>query len=215
MLTLILFNVYIGDMKLEKSSYNNENRRRKAENTKRGIIKAFGRLWTKYSLKEITLEMVANEAGVTTRTVLRKFGSKETLMAESLSTDPLEISEERNNAKIGDIDDILTILLSNYENIGEAAIRTIYLEPELEMAREIGIKGRAIHKAWCMKVFAPYLPDIKSPDYEIQLTSFIAATEIYLWKLMRKDLKLSKKKTFSVFKNMVEGLIHKSSQNNR
>jgi hypothetical protein len=95
--------------------------------------------------------------------------------------------------------------------MGDAAIRTINLEPELEIARKIGAKGRALHRDWCIQMFTPYLPDKQSDDYEIQLNSFIAATEIYLWKLLRKDLMLSKEKTFSIFKNLIEGLINKNN----
>jgi len=199
-------------MNLTNSTYDNTNRQIKAEETKLSIIKAWGRLWTTHSIDEITLDMVAAEAGVTTRTILRKFGSKDGLMAESLSYDPAAISADRENAIVGDIDDILKTLLANYDSMGEAAIRTISLESKHEIARKIGAKGRAQHREWCIKVFAPYLPDQKSPDFEIHLTSFIAVTEVYLWKLMRKDLKLSKKKTFSVFKNMVEGVISRSSK---
>ena len=199
-------------MKSQRSTYNNTNRQLKAEETKLSIIKAWGRLWAKYSINEITLEMIAEEADVTTRTILRKFGSKEGLMIDSLSYDPAEISNQRDLAKPGDIDDILNTLLSSYEQMGDAAIRTINLESELEIARKIGKKGRIQHRNWCIKVFAPYLPDPKSPDYEINLTSFIAVTEIYLWKLMRRDLKYSKNRTFSVFKNMIEGVIYKSAQ---
>jgi AcrR family transcriptional regulator len=199
-------------MKIQENTYNNTNRRLKAEETKLSIVKALGLLWTQYSINEITLDMIAEEANVTKRTILRKFGSKEGLMNESLSYDPAEISAERDQAKAGDIDDILNTLLSNYEHIGDAAIRTINLESELEIARRIGTKGRMQHYNWCKRVFAPFLPDSESPYFEIQLTSFIAVTEIYLWKLMRKDLKMSRKKTFSVFKNMLEGVIFKSTQ---
>jgi len=197
-------------MNNKKHTYDNSKRLIDAENTKIEIIKAFGTLWSNYSIKDITLEKVAKEAGVTTKTILRKFESKEGLTNESLSYLAAEIETERTTTKVGDIDDILKALLSNYEKMGEAAIRTINLESELEIARQIGAKGRALHRDWCIRMFASYLPNEKSIDYEIQLTSFIAATEIYLWKLMRKDLKLSKEKTFSIFKNLVEGLINKN-----
>lgn len=200
-------------MKSRKNTYNNTNRQIKAEETKLSIIKALGKLWTQYSINEITLDMIAEEANVTKRTILRKFGSKEGLLTESLRYDPAEIAAKRNQAKPGDIDDILKTLLTNYENMGDAAMRTIKLESELEVARQIGDRGRKLHRDWCKKVFAPFLPSSKSPDFEIQLTSFISVTEIYLWKLMRKDLKLSKKKTCAVFKNMLEGVIYKSSKN--
>lgn len=199
-------------MNKKKNPYDNSNRLIDAENTKIEIIKAFGSLWSRHSIKDITLEMVAKEAGVTTKTILRKFESKGGLTNESLVYLAAEIKEERTLAKVGNIDEILKALLSNYEKMGEAAIRTINLESELEIARQIGVKGRVLHRDWCIQMFAPYLPNEQSADYEIQLTSFIAATEIYLWKLMRKDLMLSKEQTFSVFKNLVNGLINQNSK---
>ena len=201
-------------MNTASKSYNNTNRRRKAEETKLLIIRAWGRLWTKYPIHDITLDMIAEEAGVTTRTVLRKFGSKEGLLTASLSYDPAEITIDRAQAIPGNVDNILQTLLAGYEKMGDAAIRTIQLESELEIARTIGNKGRAMHRSWCKAVFADFLPPVNSIHYEIQLTSFIAATEIYLWKLMRKDLAMSKKATFKVFKNMLEGVIHQYSEIN-
>jgi len=197
-------------MNKAKSAYDNSKRQTDAEKTKIKILRAFGDLWSDYSIKDITLEMVAIEAGLTTKTILRKFGSKDGLTNESLSYLATEIESERTSAKAGNVDDILKALLSNYEKIGEAAIRTINLESELKIARQIGAKGRQLHRDWCIRMFAPYLPGEQTADYEIQLTSFIAATEIYLWMLMRKDLKLSKEKTFSIFKNLIEGLIIKN-----
>lgn len=202
-------------MKSQKQTYDNSNRQKKAEETKLEIIKALGNLWGQHSIIDITLEMVAEEAGVTTRTILRKFGSREGLMEASLAFDPAGISANRNEARVGDVDHILQTLLDNYEKIGEAALRTIFLESELEIARKIGARGRFIHKQWCERVFEPFLPDKDTAAYEIQLASFIATTEIYLWKLLRKDLKFSRKKTFSVFKNMVEGVIQNSVQNHK
>src|SRR6056297_2960850 len=132
-----------------KNPYDNTRRRLRAEETRQSIISALGSLWNQYAISDITLDMIADEAGITKRTILRKFGSKENLMVESLSYDPAEISKQRDLAVPGDLDDILRTLLTNYENIGDAAIRTIQLEPKIEIAQKIGEKGRVIHREWC------------------------------------------------------------------
>lgn len=196
-------------MKSKKNTYNNSKRLIEAENTKLDIIKAFGRLWMKYSIKEITLNMISEEAGVTTRTILRKFGSKERLLEECIALDAANIMQNREQGMVGDIEHMLNILLASYESMGEAAMRTINLEPEMEIAQKIGETGRKKHREWCARMFDPFLPEPDSPQYEIDLTAFIASTEIYLWKLMRKDLKMSEEQTFSVFKKMIEGLAFK------
>lgn len=198
---------------MEKQTYDNSKRLKEAEKTRHEIIKAFGRLWNRYSINDITLEMIAEEAGMTTRTIMRKFGSKKGLLTESLPILADQIESERRETKVGDIDGILQALLSSYEIMGEAAIRTICLEPDLEIARKIGQKGRELHRKWCTEMFAPYLPEHHSPEFDVQLNAFIAATEIYLWKLMRKDLKLNKEQTLAIFKNLVEGLVLKNTPN--
>ncbi|MFB6340195.1 TetR/AcrR family transcriptional regulator [Saccharicrinis sp. FJH62] len=194
-------------MNNDKRSYNNTRRAKEAGNTKNKIIKTVGLLWTKHSLKDITLEMIAKESGVTIRTILRKFGSKEMLLEECVSLDAPDIMHGRETVIVGDVDQTLQTLLSNYESMGEAAVRTINLEPELDIARKIGEEGRKKHREWCARMFAPYLPKPDTSHYETDLTAFIACTEIYLWKLMRKDLKMGEEQTLAVFKKMVEGLI--------
>jgi AcrR family transcriptional regulator len=184
-----------------------EQRAKSSAQTAEKIILSTLQLWKEKPLNEITLESIADKSGVTIRTILRKFGSRDGLIQSCLSHDASIIIEERAHAPEGDIDGILHALLSNYEKMGDAGIRTIYMENELEEAKDIGEKGRKIHREWCARVFAPFLPDSGYEEYEIKLTAFITATEIYLWKLLRKDLGYDEDKTFRVFKMLVEGLV--------
>lgn len=195
-------------MNSEKPVYDNTNRQLEAEKTRQAIILAVARLWEKHSFRDITLQLVAQEAGVTTRTILRKFGSREGLFNEALSREAARISAERGKATPGDVEETLKVLLRSYESMGDAAIRNIYLEPELEIAQKIGDSGRRIHREWCMRMFAPFLPDAGHREYETALASYIAATEFYLWKLLRKDMRCTEKQTFTVFRNLIVGLIN-------
>lgn len=188
-------------------SYSMTQRAKRAAETAEKIISSTFQLWKDNPLNEITLEKVAESSGVTIRTILRKFGSREGLIQACLEHDASEIIEERALAPAGELDGIMEALLSSYEKMGEAGIRTIYMENELKEARDIGEKGRKVHREWCARVFAPFLPDPVHQDYEIKLTAFITATEIYLWKLLRKDLGYDQDKTFRVFKMLVEGLV--------
>ena len=147
------------------------------------------------------------------RTILRKFGSKDGLFEECLAYDSANISKNRDVAKPGDLDHIIRTLIDNYEEIGDAAIRTIMLEPEMEIARKIGEKGREVHRMWCAKMFASFLPNRQATQYEIELSAFVAATEIYLWKLLRKDLKMDKEEVITVFTKLVKGLVLLHSNN--
>jgi AcrR family transcriptional regulator len=199
-------------MNLSTRSYNNEKRALKANKTKVRIMQSFTDLWNKHSLNEITLEWLAEESGVTTRTILRKFGSKEKLLEETLLYHSPKILETRKKGFDGNIDKALKALLANYESMGDAVIRTIKLESELDIARKIGETGRKVHRDWCKNIFGAHLPPEDSTHYERDLAAFIAATEIYLWKLLRRDLGFSEEECLAVFKRMVDGLILQSTK---
>lgn len=190
-------------------SYNMDRRSRSAAETGERIVQAVLQLWKEVHIHDITLESVAKKSGVSIRTILRKFDTREGLLQACIEQNAAGVIEERIHAPSGDIKAIVHALLSNYEKMGEAGIRTIYLENEVKEAREIGRKGREVHREWCARVFAPFLPDPVHEEYEIRLGAFISATEIYLWKLLRKDLGYSYDETYRVFMMLLEGLVLK------
>lgn len=184
-------------------------RAKMAAEKEREIMKATVELWLSIPLHEITLEKVAERSGVTVRTILRKFGSKEGLLEACLEQDAGQFETARNEAAAGDVPEILSALISEYEIMGEAVIRTLAIEDSYQFANKLLDRGRAFHRQWCEKVFGPVLPPSGSPAYQSYLTAFIASTEIYLWKLMRKDLGLSTQQTREIFEILLTSLIYK------
>ena len=177
------------------------------------IMKATAELWLKLPIKEITLEKVAEISGVTVRTILRKFGSKEGLLEACIENDTSSPIQDRNLAKVGNLYSILTTLLKEYEEMGDAMARTIAAENEFPIVKKLLLRGQKEHRKWCEEKFAPFLPKPDDLNYESHLLAFIAATEIYLWKLLRRDLNQSFDQTFKVFQNILEGLIQKFQNN--
>ena len=75
-------------MKLKTTrKYDMGVRAKAAEMTSEEIIRVVGELWMKYSIHEITLQMVAQNTGVTVMTILRKYGSKEGLFEATIRAD--------------------------------------------------------------------------------------------------------------------------------
>jgi AcrR family transcriptional regulator len=199
------------NLELEKRKYRMTSRAEKVSQNDQRIMKAIVGLWEELPINDITLEKVASKSGVSVRTILRKFGSKEGLIEACIENDAAGRRKSRDLAVPGDYKQALKILLDDYERLGDASIRTFAVEDELPIAGRILEKGRTSHREWCKKVFAPYLPDVDSPEFEHLLLTFITATEFYLWKLLRRDLKKSYKETFEVFQSLLEGLIQKKS----
>jgi len=167
-------------------------RAKAAEMTSEEIIRVLGELWMKYSLHEITLQMVAQNTGVTVMTILRKFGSKEGLFEAAINADTAGIEDVRKEAQAGNIIQAISILMK---------------ENELPAAAKIVKKGRKVHREWCQRIFAPNLPSLDDKEYQIMLGAFYAATDVYKWKLLRRDLGYSREETEKIFIKTVQGII--------
>lgn len=204
--------VYISDMKTTapKRNYQMKARAKAKAQTGHDIIAAAVQLWKDYPLHEITLEQVAEKAGVTVRTVLRRFESKEGLFQASLQQEAHAVSQQRKEADSKDVPTALQGLLADYEAFGDANIRTLRVEEELPIAHQILQKGRQFHREWCAQVFAPYLPPADHPDYETRLMAFYSATDVYQWKVLRRDFGKSKKATYQIMQSLVQGLIQQT-----
>src|SRR3954454_25203721 len=103
-------------------SYNQDAGGRAAEKTGRRIQDAFlTRLMAQW-YDEITLDRVAEDAGVTFQTVVRRFGGKEGLLAKSVGTLSAQINAQRATPP-GDIRGAVRNLVADYERTGDAVIR--------------------------------------------------------------------------------------------
>lgn len=202
------FHVYITDMNSKNPrKYKMTSRAEAAEMTAKDILHAVGALWVEGPVQEITLDRVAEKAGVTVRTILRKYGSKEGLFHAAIAEDAAGISAIKDRAEPGNLKLAVALLMEEYEATGMAIIRTLAIEHELPVASKILKNGRKSHRAWCERVFDPYLPARNHKQYPILLGALYAATDVGKWKLLRKDLGYSKKETEIIFLKTLEGII--------
>lgn len=183
-----------------------EKRAKKVARTEKRIMEAVTCLWKDFSINEITLEKVAELADVSVRTLIRKYSSKEGLFEECIKKDAANIEKVRANACVGDIESIVTHLMNEYEEYGDAVARTLAVEDDLDIAGKILAEGRRYHKQWCARVFAPFLPEPEDNCYENKLMAFVAATDLYMWKLIRRDHQKSREECYSVFTTLITGL---------
>ena len=144
---------------------------------------------------EISLDRVASRAGVSLQTLIRHFGSKKGLFDTAVHRETSRVERQRDEAPVGDVDGAVRVLLDHYEDVGDRVLRLLAEEHRIAALREVVDIGRASHKAWCERVFGPALSQLQGVERQRRLAQFVAVCDVYTWKILRKDARLSRRQT--------------------
>jgi AcrR family transcriptional regulator len=142
-----------------------------------------------------TLDAVAQRAGVAVQTILRRFGSKEGLLAAAFADYRQRIVDQRGQAPVGDIEGAVENLGEHYAERAHLALRLLAIEGSSEAATEATRQARAVHRAWVERVFAPFLAGLEGAERERRTVQAVVLTDVYVWKLLHTDLGLSRAET--------------------
>lgn len=188
--------------------YNQELRaERTRENGERIAAAAVALIKRTGRVAHVTLEDIARESRLTVRTVLRRFGSRDGVLEAAFARMKEEFGALRVPTAAGDVDAAIRSLLAQYEAIGRLNIRALEQEDALPLLHRMLEDARKIHRAWLAEVFAPNLARLRTEERERRITALYAATDVYLWKLLRCDLKRSRDETEDVFRRLVRGVL--------
>jgi AcrR family transcriptional regulator len=149
-------------------------------------------LYTERFYDQVSLEDVAKRAGVTVQTLLRRFGSKDELISAAAEASRRIIRSQRDEVQVGDIAGAAKALIETYETHGDRVLRLLAQEEHVEAFRLVTDTGRAHHYKWVERVFAPLLAKHPRHGRECLRAQIIAICDIYFWKILRHDLRLSR-----------------------
>jgi AcrR family transcriptional regulator len=156
---------------------------------------------------DITLDDLSRESGVTVRTLLRRFGSRDGVLEAAFAEIKREFEGYRAPTPPGDVDKAVKSLLDQYERIGDLNVRALEQEHQLPLVHRALTEARALHREWLEHTFAPQLDGSATREREARVTALYAATDVYLWKLLRRDLKLDRRETEAAFLRLVHGAL--------
>jgi AcrR family transcriptional regulator len=158
-------------------------------------------------VEEITLAVVAERAGVSVQTVLRHFGKRELLFVAMLARVGLEMRGDRDVKASWGTARIVAVLVQHYERFGDRILWMLAQEPRNRRVRMLTELGRSYHADWCRKAFAPALRGLRGARRERRLSQMIAATDIYVWKVLRRDRELSQAEVELAIRELLEPLM--------
>jgi AcrR family transcriptional regulator len=175
------------------------------EQTRERILQAAYEEWLALPYDQVTLDGVARAAGTTRQTVLRHFGSKDDLALAVVEWQrPQE--ESARQVEPGDVAAAVAQLVGRYEAMGDANVRLLELEGRVAPIDHLLAIGRESHRGWIETTFAPFLPRRGKRREELVLALY-AATDVTVWKLLRRDLQQSREDTEAVIRHLVAGVI--------
>ena len=176
-----------------------------AERTRVRILDAAVELSGRRILAEISLDDVAEAAGVSVQTVLRRFGNRAGLIEAAHAHGSAMVVAERRTP-VGDVRAAVTVIVDHYEARGDAVVLLLAQEGTDAQVRAMTDGGRALHREWVTTVFAPYLPDGRAAR-ESLVDLLAVATDVYTWKLLRRDRGLSRATTEQRMRMLVDAVV--------
>jgi AcrR family transcriptional regulator len=115
----------------QKRPYRMRARAAAATETGRRILEATIELHRERFFDQVSLEDIAERAGVTVRTVIRRFGSKERLIEAAAEEGTRQVTDQRYRAPLGDIEGVVNNLVDHYEEWADSALRLLAQEEGL------------------------------------------------------------------------------------
>jgi AcrR family transcriptional regulator len=172
--------------------------------TKQSILESTHQLLVTHSFEDMTVDAIAAGAGTTTRTVLRIFRSKEELFAQALHS-----LGQFGHAPItpGNLEALVAGTCDFYERIGDTVVRWLADEPRIPAMREHLNIGRQHLRAWVAEAFGNELGQLEGGARKELHDALIVAFDVYTWKLLRRDFRLSRRATQATIHRTVSGLI--------
>jgi hypothetical protein len=96
--------------------------------------------------------------------------------------------------------------MDHYEEWGDTALRLLAQEERVAAFRSITEAGRAFHYEWVERTFAPLLAKRTGKARRRLLAELVAICDVYFWKLLRRDLGLSREQTELALKETILAL---------
>ena len=155
---------------------------------------------------DVTIASVARDAGVSHQTLLNHFESKDGLFAAAAERFSADLAASREGRATSDPESVVALLMEQFERSGDGNVRLALLDERIQAVRAGLEQGRANHQVWLAEVFEDRLPSDPA-ERRRTLAALHAATDVYTWKLLRRDLGHGRRATQRIMTDMVRAIL--------
>ena len=155
--------------------------------------------------EEITLEEVAHRANVSVRTVIRRYGGKDGLVAAAARS--LQMTQARAALSAsGDIGATVIALVDHYERVGDDTIRLAAQAHRYPALIPLIQHARQTHRERVRQAFASHLERFRRQQESV-LDALAVACDVSVWQLVRRDSGRSLEATRALMERLVRGIL--------
>jgi len=173
-------------------SYRMAARAEAAQATASRVLDEAVELFSDHSYEDVSLDEVASRAGVTKRTVLRRFGSKDELFVTAMQRAVTEMMHGLDEAPVGDVAGAVANVMDHYERWGRNRLRLLAQEDRIAVVADNVAGGRLYHRSWVERTFEPLIRGRRGAARKRRVATLMWLTDVTTWKLLRQDLELSR-----------------------
>ena len=184
------------------------------EATRDRIVDAAMALFFEHAYEDVTLSGIAKAAGVSHQTVLNHFESKEGVALAVADRAGSETVDARYRAEPGDVAGAVRALVGEYERFGDANVRWAASAERLGSLAAILDTARASHQVWLRHMFGARLPGDGAARRRA-VNALHAATDVFTWKLLRRDLRCARAETERTIVHLVEAILDTTTKEPR
>lgn len=163
-----------------------------AAETRQRLLASAWQRFSERSYEQVRLAEIAADAGVTVQTLHLRFGTKDDLFVAAWVWAIGPEGARRDQAPVGDVRAAVRLIYDSYEATGDAVLRLLAQEERIPAVRRMTDAGRAWHRAWVQRTFAPLLAGLRGAPRERRLVSLVVATDLLVWKLLRREIGLGR-----------------------
>jgi AcrR family transcriptional regulator len=174
--------------------------------TRERIVDAAADAFSESWYEDVTVRAVAAAAGVALQTVQNHFPTKDDLFVAAAERITSRIASVRWNVEPGDVEGGLSTLLDDYERTGDSIMRMLAVEPRVPTVQPHVALGRRKHEEWVERVFAALLTNLRGVARRRRVAQLVVITDVYTWKLLRRDKGLGRKQTIEAMRELVLAL---------
>lgn len=179
----------------------------RAEASARSDERLLAAAWRHFAEKpyeDVRLREIADEAGLSVQTLHTRFQTKEHLFSAAFLWWGAQEVTQRDTAPVGDLLRAVRVLFDRYEQSGEVVLRLLSQEERIPAVRSMTDAGRAYHAEWAKRTFAPLLHGCRGARRRHRLAAITAATDLLVWKLLRRDMRLERKQAEAAMIEMIQ-----------